>query len=120
MRRTIWFSLCCLVGIAVLVGIRALSPFVGKDPTKIADSFGAEDPAPLVVKVDKLVGTADELPPDKITVKTVKVVPQSPVKQETGLVASQKHWRPVYASMRDRARHATRHHKKRPTYRSRR
>ena len=113
MRRTIWFSLCCLVGIAVLASVRALAPL----RPQFADSFSAEGSAPLAVKVDKLVGTADELPPGKITVKTVNVVPRSSTTEETGLGSSQKRRPPAYASMRGRTKPT---HHKRQVARSRR
>jgi len=117
MRRTVWFSLVCLIGLALLVSVRALAPFAGKAPPKTPDSFDAEDTSPLAIKSDRLVAVDDEVVPDKTTIKTVKVVVPAPAaKQGAGPVPPQ---RSAYASMRARAHHAThRHYKKR--YRPRR
>jgi hypothetical protein len=109
MRRTIWFSLFCLIGIAVLASVRALSPFGSKDVPKIPDWFEDEGIATLA-KADKLVDNEDELRPDKVTVKTVKIFVQPPTPEETDPGVSKKHWRPAYARMRDRTHHATRRH----------
>ena len=117
MRRTVWFSLFCMVGLALLVSVRALSPLAGKLTPKTPDSFAAEETMPLAVKSDRLVGADDEMAPDKATVKTVKVAFPPPAAREgSGLVAAQKTWRPTYASMRGRA-HANRHYKKRHRHR---
>ena len=108
MRRTVWFSLFCMIGLALLVSVRALSPFAGKATPKTSDSFATED-TPLAVKSDRLVAADDEIVPDKATVKTVKVaLPPSAAKEGISLVAAQK----SYASMRGRAHHH-RQHKKR-------
>ena len=119
-RRTVWFSLFYLVGLALLVSVRALSPFAGKATPKIPDSFETEDASPLAVKSDRLIAVDDEVLPDKTTIKTVKVAfPPPAAKEDAGLVAPQKSWRPSYASMRGRHHHAAhRHYKKR--YRHRR
>ena len=114
MRRTVWFSLFCMIGLALLVSVRALSPFAGKLTPKTPDSFAEEYTTPLAVKSDRLVGADNEIAPDKATVKTVKVTfPPSVAKENAGLAAAQK----SYASMRGRAHHH-RQHKKR--YRHRR
>jgi hypothetical protein len=112
MRRTVWFSLVCLVGLALLVSVRALAPFAGKATPKTPDSFDAEDTSPLAVKSDRLVAVDDEVVPDKATIKTVKVAfPAPAAKEDAGVVAPQ---RSAYASMRGRNHHAThRHYKKR-------
>jgi hypothetical protein len=92
-----------MIGLALLVSVRALSSFAGKATPKTPDSFATED-TPLAVKSDRLVAADDEFVPDKATVKTVKVaVPP---------VAAQK----SYASMRGRAHHH-RQHKKRHRHR---
>lgn len=110
MRRTVWFSLCCMIGLALLVSGRALAPFAAKTTSKTPDSFAVEE-APLAIKSDRLVVAAPAS--DKATVKTVKVaVPPSTDKQEAGLAVAQK----SYASMRGRAHHH-RHHKKRHRHR---
>ena len=109
MRRTVWFSLFCMIGLALLVSVRALSPFAGKGTPKTPESFEAEDATPLATKSDRLVAVDDETVPDKATVKTVKVAfPPSAAKEEIRLVAAKK----SYARMRGRAHHH-RHHKKR-------
>ncbi len=114
MRRTVWFSLFCMIGLALLVSVRALAPFAGKGTPKTPDSFAADDVPPLAIKSDRLVAADDEILPDKATVKTVKVTfPPSVAKENAGLAAAQK----SYASMRGRAHHH-RQHKKR--YRHRR
>ena len=116
-RRTVWFSLFCLIGLALLISVRALSPFAGKATPKTPDSF--EDASPLAVKSDRLPAVGDEVVPDKATIKTVKVVfPAPAAKEDAGLVASQKSWRPSYASMRGRHHHAThRHYRKKHRHR---
>jgi hypothetical protein len=109
MRRTVWFSLFCLVGVAVLASVRALSPIAANDVTKITDSFDFEDATPPARKTDRLVAAEDELPPDKVTIKTVKVVvPRSPATEEIGSGVSRK--RSSYASVRGRKHHATHRH----------
>lgn len=119
MRRTVWFSLVCLIGLALLVSVRALAPFAGKAAPKTTDSFDAGGTSALAVKSDRLVAVGDEVVPDKATIKTVKVVlPPSAAKQVAGLIAPQKSVRPAYASMRGRHHHAThRHYKKRHRHR---
>lgn len=113
MRRTVWFSLLCLVGLALLVGARALSPFAGKATPKTPDSFEAEDAPPLAVKSDRLLAADDQIAPEKATVKTVKVALAEPAaREETSLAAPRK----SYASMRGRAHHH-RHYKKRHRHR---
>jgi hypothetical protein len=113
MRRTIWFSLFCLIGLAALVGVRALSPFAGQSaPPKIPDSFDEEDTSRVALKTDNLVDDEDGLRPDKVTVKTLKIFVQPPTPEGTNPAASKK-WRPVYARMRGRTHHATHHHRKR-------
>jgi hypothetical protein len=116
MRRTVWFSLVCLIGLALLVSVRALSPFASKATPKPPDSFDTEDTSPLAIKSDRLVAADDEIVPDKTTIKTVKVVlPASAPKEEARLVAPQ---RSAYASMRGHRHHAThRHFKKRHRHR---
>lgn len=112
MRRTVWFSLFCMIGLALLVSVRALAPFAAKTTSKTPDSFAVEE-APLAVKSDRLVVADDEPAPDKATVKTVKVAPPpSTDKRGAGLAASQK----SFASMRGRAHHH-RHYKKRHRHR---
>ncbi len=115
-RRTVWFSLFCLIGLALLVSVRALAPFAGKATPKTPDSFNAEDTSPLAVKSDRLVAVGDEVVPDKTTIKTVKVLfPPSAAKEAAGSGAPQQS---AYASMRGRAHHAThRHYKKRHRHR---
>ena len=116
MRRTVWFSLVCLIGLALLVSVRALSPFASKATPKTPDSFDIEDTSPLAIKSDRLVAAGDEIVPDKTTIKTVKVVfPASAPKEDARFVAPQ---RSAYASMRGRHHHAThRHYKKRNRHR---
>ena len=46
MRRTVWFSLFCLVGLAILASVRALSPIADKDVTKITDGFDVDPDFP--------------------------------------------------------------------------
>jgi hypothetical protein len=112
MRRTVWFSLFCMIGLALLVSVRALSPFAGKATPKTPDSFAAED-TPFAIKSDRLVAADDEIVPDKVTIKTVKIAfPPSAAKQEISPVAAKK----SYASMRGRAHHH-RQHKKRHRHR---
>ena len=97
-----------MIGLALLVSVRALAPFAGKATPKTPDSFATGD-TPLAIKSDRLVAADDEIVPDKATVKTVKVAfPPSTAKQEISLVAPQK----SYASMRGGAHHH-RQHKKR-------
>jgi hypothetical protein len=116
MRRTVWFSLVCLIGLALLVSVRALSPFASKATPKTPDSFDVEDTSPLAIKSDRLVAADDAVVPDKTTIKTVKVVfPSSAAKEDARLVPPQ---RSAYASMRGRHHHAThRHYKKRHRHR---
>ena len=112
MRRTVWFSLFCMIGLALLVSVRSLSQFAGKATPKTPDSLATED-TPVAIKSDRLVAADDEIVPDKATVKTVKIAfPPSAAKQEIRLVAAQK----SYASMRGRAHHH-RQHKKRHRHR---
>lgn len=109
-RRTVWFSLFCMIGLALLVSVRALSPFAGKATPKTPDSFATED-TPPAVKSDRLVAADDEIVPDKATVKTVKIAfPPAAAKEDPGLVAPRK----SYASMRGHAHH---HYKKRHRHR---
>src|SRR5437660_84501 len=99
-RRTVWFSLVCLIGLALLVSLRALAPFAGRATAKISDSFEADGSSPLAVKTDRLVSGDDAVVPDKTMIKTVKVVlPPPPAKQEAGPNGPQ---RSAYASMRGR------------------
>jgi hypothetical protein len=111
MRRTIWFSLFCLVALAVLIGVRAFSPFASKD-AKVPDSLEDEDIVSLA-KTDKLIDNEDELRPDKVTVKTVKILVPPPPAKETSPYLTKEHWRPAYARMRDKTHHATHHHRMR-------
>jgi hypothetical protein len=112
MRRTVWFSVFCMIGLALLVSGRALAPFAGKVASKTPDSFAAEG-LPLAVKSDRLVAADDDVVPDKATVKTVKVAfPPSAAREEINLAAAKK----SYASMRGRAHHH-RHYKKRHRHR---
>jgi len=105
-----------MIGLALLVSVRALSQFAGKAIPKTPDSFATED-TPLAVKSDRLVAADDEIVPDKATVKTVKVAfPPPAASKDAGLVAAQKKWRPTYASMRGRA-HANRYYKKKHRHR---
>ena len=113
MRRTVWFSLFCMIGLALLVSVRALAPFAGKGTPKTPDSFATDDVPPLAIKSDRLVAADDEIVPDKATVKTVKIAfPPSTAKEDPGLVAPRK----SYASMRGHAHHH-RHYKKRHRHR---
>ena len=106
-----------MIGLALLVSVRALSPLAGRLTPKTPDSFAAEDTTPLAVKADRLVGADDGIAPDKAAVKTVKVAfPAPAASKDPGLVAAPKKWRPTYASMRGRA-HANRHYKKRHRHR---
>lgn len=116
MRRTVWFSLVCLIGLALLVSVRALAPFAGKATPKTPDSFDVEDISPLAIKSDRLVAVDDGVVPDKATIKTVKVVlPASAAKEVARLAVPQ---RSAYASLRGRNHHAThRHYKKRHRHR---
>jgi hypothetical protein len=111
MRRTIWFSLFCLVGIALLASVRALTPFAGRNEPKIPDSFDVEDASPLAPKTDKLVDSEREFQPDKVTVKTVKIFVQPPTPEDTSSGITKERWRPTYARLRGRMHHATRHHR---------
>jgi hypothetical protein len=116
-RRTVWFSLVCLVGLALLVSVRALSPFASKATPKIPDSFEAEEISPVAAKSDRLVAIDEDIVPDKTAIKTVKVAfPASAAKEAAGSAAPQ---RTAYASMRGRTHHATQRHTKK-RYRHRR
>lgn len=114
MRRTVWFSLFCMVGLALLVSVRALAPFAGRLTHKIPDSFAAEeDVTPLAIKSDRLVAADDGIAPDKATVKIVKVtLPPPAAREEVSLAAAKK----SYASLRGRAHHH-RHYKKKRRHR---
>ena len=113
MRRTFWFSLLCMIGLALLVSVRALAPFATKVAPKTPDSFAAEDMAPLAVKSDRLVAADDAVVTDKAMVKTVRVAfPPPAAKEAISLAAAKK----SYASMRGRAHHH-RHYKKRHRHR---
>jgi len=95
-----------MIGLALLVSVRALAPFAGKGTPKTPDSFATDDVPPLAIKSDRLVAVDDEIAPDKATVKTVKVaVPPSVAKENAGSAAAQK----SYASMRGRAHHHRQH-----------
>lgn len=100
MRRTIWLSLFCLVGLAILASVRALSPFAVKDVPKIPDNFDDEGAAPLALKTDKLVDNEDELRSDKVTIKSVKIFVRPPTPEEATPGVSKKRWRPAYGRMR--------------------
>jgi len=63
-----------MIGLALLVSVRALAPFAGKGTPKTPDSFAADDVPPLAIKSDRLVAADDEVLPDKATVKTVPAV----------------------------------------------
>ena len=78
MRRTIWLSLFCLVGLAILASVRALSLFAVKDVPKIPDNFDHEGAAPLALKTDKLVDNEEELRSDKVTIKSIKIFVRPP------------------------------------------
>jgi hypothetical protein len=113
MRRTFWFSLLCMIGLALLVSVRALAPFAARITPKTPDSFAAEDMTPLAVKSDRLIAADDAVVTDKATVKTVKVAfPPPAAKEAISLAAAKK----SYASMRGRAHHH-RHYKKRHRHR---
>lgn len=113
MRRTIWFSLFCLTGVAVLALVQVLSPLVHNHESLTACSIETEGAAAPAAKTDKLV-TADELVPDKVTVKTTKIVITPPVAKENGPVVSKRHARRAYARMRTRRHYGThRHHRRR-------
>lgn len=116
-RRTVWFSLFCLIALTLLVSVKALSPFAGRATPKTPDSFVAEDTSPLAVKSDRLPAAGDETVPEKIAIKTVKVVFPPPALKENASSATPQ--RSAYASMRSRSHKAAhRHHKKK--YRHRR
>ena len=115
-RRTVWFSLFCLIALTLLVSVKALSPFAGKATSKTPDSFVAEDTAPPAVKSDRLIAAGDDIVPDKTTVKTVKVIFPPPALQESASPATPQ--RSAYASMRGRGHKAThRHYKKKHRHR---
>jgi hypothetical protein len=115
-RRTVWFSLFCLIALTLLVSVKALAPFAGKATPKTPDSFVAEDISPLAVKSDRLLAAGDEIVPEKTAIKTVKVIfPPPALKENAGPAAPQ---RSAYASMRGRSHKAThRHYKKRHRHR---
>ena len=115
-RRTVWFSLFCLIALTLLVSVKALSPFAGKVTPKTPDSFVAEDTAPLAVKSDRLPAAGDEIVPEKTAIKTVKVTFPPPAAKEAA--SSSAPQRTAYASMRSRGYKAThRHYKKRHRHR---
>jgi len=115
-RRTVWFSLVCLIGLALLVSVRALSPFASKATTKTPDSFEAEDTSPLAAKSDRLLAADEGVVPDKTAIKTVKVVFPAPAAKEAAGSATPQ--RSAYASMRGGKHRAThRHTKKRHRHR---
>ena len=62
-----------MIGLALLVSVRALAPFAAKITPKTPDSFAAEDMTPLAVKSDRLIAADDAVVTDKATVKIVKV-----------------------------------------------
>ena len=117
-RRTVWFSLFCLIALTLLVSVKALSPFAGKATPKTPDSFVAEDTSPPAVKSDRLVAAGDEIVPEKTAIKTVKVIFPPPALQETA--SSAKPQRSAYASMRRSSHKATHRHYKKKKYRYRR
>ena len=117
-RRTVWFSLFCLIALTLLVSVKALSPFAGRATPKTPDSFVAEDTSLPAVKSDRLPAAGDEIVPEKTAIKTVKVVFPPPALKENASPAAPQ--RSAYASMRSRSHKATHRHYKKKKYRHRR
>jgi hypothetical protein len=105
MRRTIWFSLACLICLAATVGLRALL-LASKPSPKIPETFDTDASISLAVKTDKLFNPEEGRPAERVTVQTTKILPSS-TKEE---VVAPANLRPTYAEMRARSHH--RHHRR--------
>src|ERR1035438_9379576 len=79
MIRTVWLAFICLISIAVIASVKFVSAPAGKGASKIAEPFDEVTSAPLAVKTDKLPtsDSDEETLPDKVVVRTLKIVPQS-------------------------------------------
>ncbi|SRR5258708_4545725 len=108
MIRTVWFALSCLVGIAAIAGLKAVSK---RDPPKIVEAFEDSEVAP---KSDKL--EVPELASEIVVVKTSKIVgaiqPGPPAKIPPAKIEP-RHWRATYANVRSKKHHHYRHHRHR-------
>jgi len=107
MIRTVWFALSCLVGIAAIAGLKAVSK---RDPPKILEAFEDSEVAP---KSDKL--EVPEIASEIVVVKTSKIVGaiQPARLQDPAAKIEPRRWRATYANVRSKKHHHYRHHRHR-------
>lgn len=111
MRRTVWFSIICLFVVALVAGGKIWLPTV-KPAAKVVEKYEPADDE-IGVKGDKLEALETSEGPQKVTVQTVKVVPEiesSSAEQSKTIVATEN-WRPSFASVRKRVRHVRHRHR---------
>jgi len=99
MRRTIWFSLICLIGLVGLISVRSLGILGSKNPVKISDDYESDHELPLAIKTDKLPDNEVPVQSDKVAVQTVKIVPEPPV-SEVAPEVSKERGSSAYARLR--------------------
>jgi hypothetical protein len=115
MIRTVWLALICLISIAVIASVKLVSTPAGKGASKVVEPFDYISSAPLAVKTDKLVTSdIDDAPPDKLVVRTLKIVPQSTTETvvENAASTAQKHSGAAFAKLRGRVHHASHLHRR--------
>ena len=116
MIRTVWLALFCLISLAVIAGAKFISAPAGKSVSKIVEPLGDKNPDPPAVKTDKLPTSDidDDTLPDKVVVRTLKIVPQSTKETavENVAPAAQQHSGAAFAELRGRVHHASHRHRR--------
>jgi hypothetical protein len=116
MIRTVWLALICLISLAVIASVKLISAPTDKSASKIVDPFDDVDATPLAVKTDKLPTSDidDDTLPDKVVVRTLKIVPQSTKETavENVAPAAQQHSGSAFAELRGRVHHASHRHRR--------
>ncbi len=90
MRRTIWFSLTCPIGLVGLVSVRSIRMLASNTPIKISDDFQFERELPAAMKTDKLSDSESQGQREKVAVQTVKIAPESPPAKEAPETSKQQ------------------------------
>lgn len=111
MRRTVWFSIACLMIVALVAGGKILLPMF-KLAAKAVEKYDPVD-GEVGAKGDKIEVEARDDAPERMPVKTVKVVPESQPSSsdKSEPVAATDDWRPAFASVRKRVRHVRHRHR---------
>lgn len=111
MIRTVWLALFCLISLAIIAGAKFISAPAGKNVSKIVERLGDEDPDPPAAKADKLPASDIDgnTLPDKVVVRTLKIVPPSTKEAVVESVApiTQNHSGSAFAELRGRMHHAS-------------